>query len=59
VPHVEQDVPMVCAWCPSARAFLLWNLAEQPQTVTVRLGDTRREVAVGALDVELVEGVGV
>jgi hypothetical protein len=57
VPHVEQDVPVVCAWYPTARAVLLWNLGEKREPVTLRLGSTRREIDLTALDVALVEDI--
>lgn len=57
VPYVEEDVPVACAWYPDLRAALLWNLAEQPQTVNLRLNDARRPVTLAALDTELVEGL--
>lgn len=55
IPHVEQDVPIVCAWYPTARAALLWNLADKRQGVTVRLGETRREVSLEPLGSALIE----
>ena len=57
VPYVEGETPVVCAWYPTARAVLLWNLAEQPQQFTLRHGDARRSVRVEGLDVALLEGV--
>jgi hypothetical protein len=59
VPYVEGNTPVVCVWYPTARAVLLWNLTEQPQNFTLRYGDTRRPVRVEALDVALLEDVGV
>lgn len=55
VPHVEQDVPVVCAWYPTARAVLLWNLSDERRGLTVRHGDERREVSLGPLASALVE----
>jgi hypothetical protein len=57
VPHVEQDAPIVCAWYPTARAALLWNLTDERRAVTIRHGETRREVALGPLESALVEGL--
>ena len=57
VPYVEQDVPVVCAWYPTARAVLLWNLQEKPVSLTLRKGESKREVAVGALGVTLQEAI--
>jgi hypothetical protein len=57
-PYVENEVPAVCAWYPTAQAALLWNLAEQPTEVTIRHRDSRRTVALDGLDVALVENLG-
>ena len=57
VPHVEEDIPMVCAWYPTANAVLLWNLAENPAHATLRYGETRREVRLAPLGTSLVEEV--
>jgi hypothetical protein len=58
VPHMEENEPVVCAWYPTARAVLLWNLSEQPKTFTVKHGSLRREVALPALGTSLLEHVG-
>jgi hypothetical protein len=58
VPYVEEEIPVVCVWYPTARAVLLWNLTEQPQNITVRYGDSRRSVHIDGLDVALLEHVG-
>lgn len=55
VPYVEEDTPVVCAWYPSARSALLWNLTEEDQHVHLRTGDTRRAVGLSPLDAELIE----
>ncbi len=57
VPYVEEEEPVVCAWYPSARAVLLWNLQEQPVDLTLVAGTERRSVRVEARDIELVEGI--
>ncbi len=57
VPYVEGETPVVCAWYPTARAVLLWNLAEQRQDFTLRYGGSRRTVRVDGLDVALLEDV--
>ena len=54
VPIVQEDVPVVCAWYPTACAALVWNLSEQRQVLTVKLNGTRQSVTVESLDVELV-----
>ena len=53
VPIVEEDVPVVCAWYPTARTALLWNLSEQRQVLTVKFNDARQSVAVDNLDIEM------
>jgi hypothetical protein len=57
VPYVEDGTPVVCAWYPTARAVLLWNLTEQPQNFTLRYGNSRRSVRVDGLDVALLEQI--
>ena len=42
VPHVAEDEPAVCAWYPTARKALAWNLGEQFRTLTLVLGSRRR-----------------
>lgn len=59
VPFVREEVPVTCAWYPSARAVLLWNLAEEAQEVTLVAGRSMRPVRLAPLGVELVEGVTV
>jgi hypothetical protein len=56
-PYVENESPVVCAWYPTARAVVLWNLSEQPVNFSVRYGDKRQTVAVAGLDVGIVEDV--
>lgn len=50
VPYVEEDVPVVCAWYPTAQAVLLWNLSEDRKEITLRCGKTRRVAATDGLD---------
>jgi hypothetical protein len=54
VPFVEEETPVVCAWYPTARAVLLWNLSEEPKPVTLRWKDTSRPVTLGPLGSEIV-----
>jgi hypothetical protein len=56
-PYVEEDTPVICAWYPTARRVLLWNLAETPQTVSLNLtkiGYGRQSVRIPALGTALV-----
>jgi len=57
-PYVEEDQPVVCAWYPTARSVLLWNIAEEKTAFTVRFGDLRRTVEVDGLDTELLQDIG-
>jgi len=57
-PYVEGEIPVVCAWYPTAQAVLLWNPTEQPQELTLRHGSLRRSVRIDGLDVALLEGIG-
>jgi hypothetical protein len=58
VPYVQEDIPVVFAWYPTANAAVLWNLTEQPQHCTIRCdGRTIAGKTVGALDVELMQGL--
>lgn len=49
VPHVEEDRPAVCAWYPTAGRVLVWNLSEQPETLTVVCGSQRHALRLGPL----------
>lgn len=55
IPYVEQSEPVVCAWYPTIKTVMLWNLSSEKKTLTVRLNDTRREVTIDALDATPVE----
>ena len=55
IPHVLEDIPIVCAWYPSASAAVLWNLTESPQTVTLQCGPYLHALKLAPLDAELVE----
>ena len=53
-PVVLGENPVVCAWYPTARASLLWNLSEQREAFALQYAGKLRHVEVGPLDVELV-----
>jgi hypothetical protein len=55
VPHVEEDQPAVCAWYPTARKVMVWNLSEQAQTLTLIDGTRRTELKLGPLGAGLAE----
>ncbi len=59
VPHVEGDAPVVCAWYPTARAVLLWNLSPRRESLVLRSGNARRSVELAGLDAVLIEDVSV
>ncbi len=50
VPHVVEAEPAVCAWYPTAGKVVVWNLAEQPRTLTVACGERHCEVRLGGLE---------
>ncbi len=55
VPYVENDIPIVCAWYPTARCAVLWNLSEERAEAVVRVNDSRRTITIDALDAVFVE----
>ena len=55
VPHVVEDEPAVCAWYPSARKTLVWNLSERPRALTVAMQGRRQCVRLGPLEAALVK----
>ena len=58
IPFVEQSVPAICAWYPTARKVLVWNLTEKLQTFSVRLNDSRRELQPSGLEAGLIKAIG-
>ena len=55
VPYVAEDEPAVCAWYPTARKVMVWNLSEQPRTLTVVFGAQRRTLNLGPLAAAITE----
>ena len=53
VPVVMDDKPIVCAWYPSIRKVVLWNLSEGSTTCSLAYKGKRRELTLGALDSEI------
>lgn len=51
VPYVEEEKPIVCAWYPTARTALLWNLSGQRESVTLRYKTARRTLSLDALEI--------
>jgi hypothetical protein len=60
IPYVEEDIPVVLSWYPTARAALIWNLTEQKHDFTIKCDDqiiSRNSLA--ALEVELITNLQV
>lgn len=55
VPHVAEDEPAVCAWYPTARKVMVWNLADQPRALTVVDGSRRMVLPLGPLGSGIIE----
>ena len=55
VPHVEEDEPAVCAWYPSARKVVIWNLSTEARTLTVADGERRIPLRLGPLQAAAAE----
>lgn len=47
IPHVEEDEPAVCAWYPTARRVVVWNLRDETRTLTVVHARERRPLTLG------------
>ena len=58
IPHLVEDEPAVCAWYPSARKVLVWNLSEQSRTLTIRNGAHLQTLRLGPLAVAAAEVAG-
>lgn len=57
VPVVEEETPVVCAWYPSAKRVLLWNLLPEPRRVTVSFRGGQRTAELGALGSVVLDAV--
>jgi len=57
-PYVVEDLPVVCAWYPTAGLAALWNLSEKPQRFTVTHKGQNHTAETGPLGMALVEGLG-
>lgn len=55
VPHVVEDEPAVCAWYPTARKVIVWNLSVQPRTLTIIHGTRRVPLQLGPLAAAVTE----
>ncbi len=54
-PYVEENIPAVCAWYPTAHAALLWNLSDEAVPMTLVYKNIRRTATVPALSTVLME----
>ncbi|NOS68976.1 MAG: hypothetical protein HOP33_03515 [Verrucomicrobia bacterium] len=57
VPVVEEETPVICAWYPSAKRVLLWNLLPEPHRVTVSFRGRRRLAELGPLGSVVMENM--
>ncbi|HPO14490.1 MAG TPA: hypothetical protein PLI09_13690 [Candidatus Hydrogenedentes bacterium] len=57
VPYVEEDKPVVCAWYPTARSVLLWNLSEDREAFTVRIGEKQRSITLDGLASDVLDNI--
>lgn len=53
-PHVLEEAPALCAWYPTARSVLVWNLSPEPRRLTLRIGQYHQELHLGPLASEVV-----
>ncbi len=58
VPHVVEDLPVVCAWYPTAGTAALWNLSEQSQQFTVAYKEEKYTTEIKPLGMGLIEDLG-
>ncbi len=54
IPHIEEDLPAVCAWYPAVGKVLVWNLSEQRRLLTVKNGTRRIADDFSALEAKVV-----
>ncbi len=60
VPYVEQNIPVVFSWYPTAKVALVWNLTQKRQEFTIRYDDrVINQLSIEALDIELIENLHV
>lgn len=58
VPHVAEDEPAVCAWFPTIRKVMVWNLSAEARTLTVVDGKRRIPLRLGPLQAAATEVAG-
>ncbi len=57
IPYVKENLPVVCAWYPTAQSVLLWNLSEESKSMTLLYKDAQREVTIPGLGSRVIEGL--
>ena len=55
VPHMQEEEPAVCAWYPTARKVMVWNLSHQPRALTLVEGPRRIALKLGPLEAVITE----
>lgn len=49
-PHIIEDIPVICAWYPTVRKVLLWNVTEERRELTLSRNDKTMRVTLESLD---------
>ncbi len=55
IPYIVEEKPVVCAWYPSARKVLVWNLSEGSERLTLRRDEKTFSVELDGLESALVD----
>jgi hypothetical protein len=55
VPRVQEEIPAMLAWYPSAHAVVLWNPTTQPHAYSVSGGGEKATCALAGLDLALLD----
>jgi len=53
IPYILDEKPIVCAWYPSAKKILTWNLSENKENFTLIRGDKKINFDLESLDATL------
>jgi hypothetical protein len=53
-PYIIEEIPVVLAWYPAARAALLWNLTDRTQLLTLKTPRGTRIIRLNPLDSDIV-----
>ncbi len=49
-PYIREDLPAVCAWYPTVRMVLIWNLEQEQRTYSLVFGKQERRITLAGLD---------